>query len=412
MISREEKEILRGLALKQKAYAESEKNKERVRLWYLHNSCRGERPMVHVEIDTFEQELLPQRMKCTDPTARRLERDLYRNFLNVELFDDDWVVPPYFPVSWETWFIPFGHKIERTFAQDSSGNALGHQFQYLIGDLQEDWGQIQPSSFGVDREKTKAYAAAAEETFGDILPVKMVMNGLYAVPTQDVVHLMGMEAMCYAMYDYPELFLEMMDKLAEDYLSYFRFLKEEGLLMPTAGYEMVGQGSRCFTEDLPQDKAEKISDVWGFMDSQETVSISPSMFGQYVFPCYKKIGETFGLLSYGCCEPVDPVWDYISQFKNLRKVSCSPWCNEDFMGERLRGSKTIFHRKPSPNFLGVDEQLDEEIFRKYIGRTMKAACGCTLEVTQRDVYTIHHNEEKVRRYVQIIREEAENHWKP
>lgn len=37
----------------------------------------------------------------------------------------------------------------------------------------------------------------AQEMFGDILPVRRTMNGLYAVPTQDVVHLMGMENMCF-----------------------------------------------------------------------------------------------------------------------------------------------------------------------------------------------------------------------
>lgn len=81
------------------------------------------------------------------------------------------------------------------------------------------------------------------------------------------------------------------------------------------------------------------------------------------------------------------------------------------MGERLKGSSVIYHRKPSPNFLGVDPVLDEEAFRQHIRKSLKAARGCKMEITQRDVYTIHHNIPKARRYVEIIREEIETHWK-
>ena len=31
------------------------------------------------------------------------------------------------------------------------------------------------------------------------------------------------------------------------------------------------------------------------MDSQETVSISPEMYEEFIFPCYKKISEQYGL---------------------------------------------------------------------------------------------------------------------
>ena len=408
----QEKQILRDLAQKQLEVSHSPKNQERIALWKRHNACKGERPVIHIEMDTFEQEIIPQLLRCQDPMARQLENALYRNFLNLTLLDDDWVVPDYFPVTWQTWFHPLGHEITRTFAGGDS-NSLGHQFNYVIGDdLEADWDQVKPSTFGVNREATQAYFDAAQEAFGDILPVKMTMNCLYAVPTQDIVHLMGMENMCFAMYDYPELFKQMMDQITDDYLAYFDFMKKEGILLPTTTFEWVGQGTLSFTDELPADGVQGPGDVWGFMDSQETVSISPDMYGEFIFPYYRKIASSYGLLSYGCCEPVNPVWDYVKQLGNLRKISCSPWCDEAFMAEQLRGSHTIFHRKPSPNFLGVGEKLDEEAFREHIRHTLTTAAGCHLEITQRDVYTINHDIPKAQRYVAIIREEIENHWKP
>jgi hypothetical protein len=147
------------------------------------------------------------------------------------------------------------------------------------------------------------------------------------------------------------------------------------------------------------------------MDSQETTAISPKMFKEFIFPYYKEISDNFGLLSYGCCEPVHAIWDTcISKLQNLRKVSISPWCDIDFMAERLRGQNIIFHRKPSPNYLGVNKNLDEDAFRKHIRETLNSAKGCSLEITQRDVYTIHHDENKAKRYVDIIREEIGNCW--
>jgi hypothetical protein len=80
------------------------------------------------------------------------------------------------------------------------------------------------------------------------------------------------------------------------------------------------------------------------------------------------------------------------------------------MGEQLRGSKVIYHRKPSPNFLGVGSVLDEEAVRAHIRKTLQAAKGCKLEITQRDVYTINNDIKKAKRYVDIIKEEIINHW--
>lgn len=97
-----ERERLRRLANRQLEVFHSEKNQRRIALWKLHNACRGERPMLHVETDTFEHEVIEPLLQCTDPVARRLETDLYRNFYNLAEFDDDWVAPDYFGVKWET----------------------------------------------------------------------------------------------------------------------------------------------------------------------------------------------------------------------------------------------------------------------------------------------------------------------
>ena len=413
MFSEKDTARLRELARQQLECAMEEKNLARVEEWKRHNSGVTGRPMVHVELDTFEQEIVDPQLVCQDPVARRLERDLLRAFTNYQLFDDDWVVPPYFGVEWQTWFHLFGVEVGRTTATDLEGHtSVGHQFQYVIQDLEDDWDKLGASTWGVDREATEAYRSAAEETFGDILPVRMIMSSPESVPTQKVVHLMGMENMCFAMYDYPELFGQMMDRIAQDYMAYHRFLEEQQLLCPTTGFELLKQGSKCFTSELPCKEHPVRKEVWGFMDSQETVSVSPQMYHDLIFPCYRSIAGQFGLLSYGCCEPVSAVWEDVKTLANLRKVSISPWCDQRMMGEALAGGRVIFHRKPSPNYLGVDKNLDEEALRAHIRETLDCAKGCVVEFTQRDVYTVHNNPQKVRRYVEILRQECDSHYRP
>ena len=413
-IDRSDREILRAEARHQQELAHMERNEKLIQMWYDHNELQGERPMIHLEMETFSHEILPGRMHCRGEFARTVEKQILDNYLNQELFDDDRVTPDYYPLEYDRWFTLFGIEVRVQHTDTLSGSeSLGHHFIPVLQDLEEDYHKLKKSDFGVDIVSTMKKKEVIEEAIGDILPVKPITACLYSVPTQMLVHIMNMQDMMLAMYDYPELFKEMMGRIAEDTIAWYRLMEEKQIFLPTTAGEPLGQGSWCYNRTLPSDPDRPLvsTDLFGFMDSQETVGISPEMFEEFIFPCYQKIASQFGLLSYGCCEPVHPIWDRcLSRLPNLRKVSISPWCDEEYMGERLRGSRVIYHRKPSPNFIGVDRCLDEDAFRRHIRRSLLAAAGCEMEITQRDVYTIHHDIEKARRYVQIIREEIAGCW--
>ncbi|NLA77656.1 MAG: hypothetical protein GX851_07530 [Clostridiales bacterium] len=402
---------LRELAKKHVEIAGSPKNLERVALWKRHNAFKGERPVIHIEAGTFQHQVLAPLLRCESPLARSVEYNLLQDFINLEQFDDDKVVPPYYMLGINTGFCLFDIRVKESIITNSAGTAQGHKFEHPVKNLHDDFEIFgRDSKITVDMDNTLLQKNALEELFGDILPVRLSMGSLYAVPTQKVVHLMGMENMLFAMYDYPEEFKQMMSRIADEYCKYFKLLEGCGCLLQNNEFEPLAQGSMCFWDEPEKEGKILTSDVWGFMDSQETVGISPDMFEEFIFPCYEKIGRLFGRLSYGCCEPVSAVWDCIKRFDNLKKVSISPWCDEELMANELRGKNIIFHRKPSPNYLGVGDTLDEEGFRKHIEATLKTARGCHVEITQRDVYTINNDINRVRRYVEIIRESIESCW--
>ena len=413
-INQSDREILRAKARRQMELAQMERNRKLTKMWYDHNELQGERPMIHLEMETFSHEILPQRMSCQGEFARIVEKQILDNYLNQELFDDDRVTPDYYPLEYDRWFTLFGIEVKVQHTSNLSGSeSLGHHFVPVLKDLEDDYHKLKQSDFGVDIASTMKKKEVIEDAIGDILPVKLITSCLYAVPTQMLVHIMDMQDMMFAMYDYPELFKEMMGRIADDTIAWYRLMEEKQIFLPTVAGEPLGQGTWCYNRTLPArlDRPFVSTDLFGFMDSQETVGISPDMFEEFIFPCYQKIASQFGLLSYGCCEPVHPIWERcLSKLPNLRKISISPWCDEEYMGEQLRGSHVIYHRKPSPNFLGVDEILDEDAFRAHIRRSLTAAAGCEMEITQRDVYTIHHNIDKAHRYIEIIKEEIANCW--
>lgn len=409
-ISPKDRMILRDLAKRQYEYSQLPEMQQIKKDWRLHNDCKGTRPMVNLDISTYE--LVPEMQKCEGKAAREIEFSLYMNFLNYALFNDDSVVKDYFPITYGCWFKAFDIDIK---VEHSKTGGLGHHFVEIIKDLRNDFHLLTKSVWGSNKAQALERYNYINDIFGDILPPKIVGMCLYAVPTQDIVHFMSMENMYLSIYDYPDEFHEMMNRLTNDYIEYFSYMQDNRLILPTADDEHLSQGSYCFTGELPgRDEFIKRpftpADVWGFMDSQESVGLSPKVFEEFIFPYYKRIAEKFALLSYGCCEPVHPIWDNcLSKLANLRKVSISPWCNEEYMGERLRGKKIIYHRKPSANHIGVGTVLDEDELVKAIRKTVSAARGCHLEITQRDIYTINRDPAKVKKFVEIINRECGKH---
>jgi hypothetical protein len=134
------------------------------------------------------------------------------------------------------------------------------------------------------------------------------------------------------------------------------------------------------------------------------------MYKDCVFPHYQRLAEEFGLVYYGCCEPVHDIWDNcVSKLPNLRKVSISPWCDEKFMGQKLRNSKVIYSRKPSPNFIGIDK-FDKHGYLEHLKSTLKAAKDCTLEIIHRDIYTLDGDKEKPSRAIKLARRIIDDKW--
>jgi len=402
-----ERDYLRDLAKKQQELSQLPIMEERKQLWYLHNECKGLRPVVVMEENGFMSEFMPA-LQCSDEDAKRIERQLLHTILTQQLIPDDKVVTDDFKVGTLVHNKLFNLELKMHHASEG----IGYHIEPVLENLEEDMKKLGPSIFSYNRLETQRRLELTNEILGDILSVKLENQVNYwAFPiTLKVVEMMGMENMFCSMVSEEDAFHRLMEKTTEEFIRFLRWQEEEGVLFLNNGNDYMGSGSFCFSKELPgEDYQGKVLSrhVWGHINSQESVGISPDMYHEFIAPYCARIAAEFGLLYYGCCEPVDPYWEDISKYPNLRKVSISHWCNEEIMADRLSGSKVIYSRKPSPNFLGVKADFEEEAFRKYIRHTVNLTKECHTEFIFRDIYALHGNLEKVKRAIEIVREEIE-----
>lgn len=418
-LPKEEKNILRRLAKKQAEIASLPIMEERKKLWKnMNDNIPNSRPPFAMESVTFDRDFMPLSIfQCKTQYGQALEKVFLRAIRHHEILNDDHVCPDTFDINWHVSCNEFGIEIPTTYEKDSEGIVTGYHFECPITDLSEGFDMVKPSTFQVDREGTAKEKEFLEECFGDILPV-VIRSSTYGNCnlTQRLIRLMSMETIFLAMYDAPENLHALMSLLRDNAIRMSKWAEAEGLLVLNNGNQMSCGTCYNFTSLLPKTETRgqvKLQDMWGVMDSQETVGVSPELFHEFCFPYYRDLAEMFGLVYWGCCEPAHPIWETsLSKMPNLKSLSISPWCDEKFIAEKLDNKGIVYSRKPNPNLIGVDVELNENAWAKEIQKTLKivTAKNIPFEFVVRDVYTMHGNLSKATRAVEIAKEEIDKFY--
>lgn len=408
-INPDDMRILRDLLKRKREIAADPIMAERRRLWTEHASLRSRRPMILAETSGVLDECVPlATLRCQEPWARDMERGLRELIFRYESVGDDFVVEPRIRYGWFIETGDFGVQTEHR-RGENDGRLGSYKVDPPIKDLDHDLDRLHFRSLQVDREKTAAWAALLEEQFGDILPP--VNRGWYWWTTGltiTAIDLIGMEQMLVAMVENPAGLHRLMAFLRDDMLHYLDWFEREGLLPLNNEDDYVGSGSIGYTSELPAadwqpGRPVRVADLWGLSESQETVGVSPRMFEEFVFQYQYPIISCFGLSYYGCCEPIDRRIKIIKRLPNLRRLSVSPWCNQEVMAAEL-GRDYIFCRKPAPSLIST-AVWDEDAIREDLRATVRiaAAAGCPLELVMKDVHTLADQPWRLGRWVQIAR---------
>jgi hypothetical protein len=398
-ITNADRTILRDLAKQQSEYANTPENIARNRAWYAHNDLHTPpiAPRVTIEEWTFAHEI-KRPLLCETEQARAFEAQLRGHITTREDINDDRATPDFFTVWRGSWFKPFGLEAK----QKHLPGSLAYEFVPVVHDFAKDAEKLGRSAWSI-AEDTPGLALA-EDVLGDILPVRVVSNYPSGGLSQMLVHFMSLETMMYGMMDCPTLFHTLMNNLTEDLLAFYTECENTGAYITNNTNTPVAQGSYAHNTQFPAAQKAKTAQMWGYFDSQETSAISPRMYEEFFFPYYKRLMDVCGWVNYACCEPVHLIWENcLRHCPNIRKLSISPWCDEVYMGEVLRGSDVIYHRKPSPNLVGAAGFFDEAAYKAHIIETLRAARGCRLEFSLRDIYSLGGEKGRAKRVVALIR---------
>ena len=405
MIGATDKKILRDLALQVAAHAAAPIQQQKKKLWTLHNDLKTNEPLVFIDPENGWNEIFPQSaLLCTNPLARDWEFHLRIRLFHAEQLKDDFVVDDVFGIpivaSNDGWGVDIVH-------EGGENNGAYHVIP-AIEDYEEDFQKLHFPNLTLDDAASSQLMETAQEIFGDILNVRRYASWWWSLGlTNRYIDLRGLENFLCDFVLEPEWVHKMMNFLCQGTLDQIDFLEQNGCLFSNVGNRYVGSGGFGFTNQLPETESCTVTqNMWGFAESQETSSISPQMYAEFIFPYHKRVLERFGLNCYGCCEAFEGRWEYISKIPRLRRVSCSPWSDPNVASELL-GNRFISSHKPSPTPL-ASSSMDEDSARKNLRSILRHAPNTVQELIMKDNHTLGGNPNNAVRWVELAREEIAN----
>ena len=270
-----------------------------------------------------------------------------------------------------------------------------------------DLKKLKKRSFRIDYESSLNQKAFLENLFDGILPVQLQLSD-FNLPqiSKYVFDLIGMENMYYWMIDEPQAMRDVIEYVKEDYIDKMKGFEKSGLLTLNNENQYSGSGSLAYISDLKQSKGKQtlLKDMWVWIESQETETISPDMFEDFFLPALKEVADLFHYTYYGCCEHLHDRFETIEKYiHNIRCVSVSPWSDKQIMG-KLLGKKYVFSAKLTPQFISQDEP-DEQAQEKELQCIYDSLQNKKqVEYIYRDVYEYKNNPDKFKRWIEKVKQ--------
>jgi len=396
-----ERDVLRDLARRVAEVAALPVQAERARFWRDFNALRPHRPMVLAFPEGGWRDLVPESdLQCADRLLRSWEMALRRTLFRHEHICDDWPITDAFNVGWVVDRGDYGlsETIIRT-------EALGSFRWDAPVKTPEDMEKLHLRHVGINREETARRTDLAQDILGDVLQVRTHGSLWWTCGlTWTLINLRGLQQVMVDMYDNPGLLHRLMAFLRDATLAELETLEREGVLSLNCGTDdYVGSGGVGAIDELPAagfDGHVRMQDMWVLGESQEFVGVGPDQFHEFALQYQLPILKRFGLVCYGCCEPLDQKFDLIIRhIPNLRRVSVSPWCDKHVAAQKL-ADRYIYSWKPNPATI-CGTSVDYDAVERDIRETMSAARGCCLEMVMKDTHTFQGDPDRVRRWSEI-----------
>ena len=410
MPTKEDTAIIRELAARVADIAALPVQEEKRALWRRLNALHPARPMVMMdqvcwnELDTCEELAL----RCTDTECRTYEDQLRRTLYQWDHFPVDMVVESFVVVPKAIHNTGFGVDVqEETVATSSTDGILGHKF-FNQFTTEDDLQKIHTPRITHDPAETDRRMAVAHELFDGLLEARPAGMDPYLSLWDPISTWMGVQNALYTLVEQPDLMHGLVGRMTDGYMAMLDQLEAQGLL---CGRQSLIHCTGAYTEELPapghDPERPRTKDLWMFGLAQMFSTVSPLMFKEYEVNYASRICARFGLVYYGCCDPLDGKMNEVRMIPRVRKISMSPWVNEE-RGAAAVGRDYVYSRKPNPALLAMSD-FDPELVRADLLATRKVCekYNCPLELILKDISTVRYQPERLSEWARVAMEVVE-----
>jgi hypothetical protein len=402
--------VLRELASRIAEIAALPVQEEKRRLWRKLNGLQPERPMVCIDQICWSEMNIDDKLtlRCEDAECRAYEQSLRRTLFRWEYFPVDMVVEPFIKVHKAVRNSAFGMSVqEHTLATFESNNVVSHQFINQFKSMEDVMTKIKMPVVSHNADETKRRMDKAHWLFDGVIPLRTVGWDPYLSIWDPIAQWMSVEGALYGLVDDPDLMHALTKRIADGYMIMLDQMEDQGLLCHS---QSLIHCTGAFTDDLPAPgfnrEKPRTKDIWMFGLAQMFATVSPAMFEEYEINYMLPIVERFGLVYYGCCDPLDGKMNEVRKIPHLRKISMSPWANLERGAEEI-GRDYVFSNKPNPAFI-AGTSFNADLVRQNL-ETTRGFCkkyNCPLEFIFKDISTVHQDPLRLKQEAEIAMEVA------
>lgn len=393
-LSANDKQILRQLAGRYSEIAHRDVQAKRMERYYRTNALQQVRPVVLIDEVPWGE---IRDSALTNVCAIELgwiESALRCALYQWEHFQVDQVIPPVFQVAKRMrWLRGFGIDVkDQQIKGDTGAYISAHAYSDQLS-TEDDLAKLHPPEVVYDQAATEAALAVAKEVFAGLMDVEIVgCGGLHFSMWDEISRYRGVENLLMDLAERPAFMHATAQRFMEIGQAQFKQLEEQGLLDTRP---VLLHCTAACSRELPAADFTghfRAKDVWGRCAAQIFGSISPAMHDEFDLAYNQQLFKDCGLLYHGCCEPMDRKIDILrKRFKNLRKISITPWADSQRAAENI-GRDYVMAAKPNPAFVAVS-RFDPAPVAAEIARYCKTCQehGTTLEFVLKDISTIANN---------------------
>jgi len=404
LLKKKDLTVVRDLAARVAEIAALPVQAEKRSMWRKLNSCEQVRPMVMIDQVCWNEMNVDDELTlhCTDAKMRRYETRLRRTLFQWKHFPVDMVVEPFIRVPKAIRNSGLGIAVrEETAVTDPANEVVAHKYENQF-QTEDDLEKIRVPEISHDTEESTRRLAIADELFDGLLEVCPWGYDPYLSLWDPIAMWMGVENALYALVDKPEYMHRLLSSMTNGYLNLRDQLEQQGLLCDS---QSLIHCTGAYTDDLPapdyDPQKPRTKDLWMFGLAQMFSTVSPDMFREFEVDYTARICERFGLVYYGCCDPLDLKMAEIRMIPNVRKISMSPWVNKE-RGAAEIGSEFVYSCKPNPAFLVMDRFSPDQI-RTDLTETRQLCdeFSCPLEIILKDISTVRYKPERLSEWAKV-----------